>query len=228
MAKLYISSFLLVIAACVCNINVFVAAETTIEEYPYIVSLQDIYGSLVCSGALIDSTTVVTAAQCLSFYNISFLSVGVGNFARFVPIAKTIIKSDFEVGTLENDVGLVKLAEEVSVGTIAPATKEPNIDVSSVVTFWDSDYKLVDTTVRRISPQECGTGYRYEEWEILPGMLCGFPKECGAETGSPLVSNNKLIGVVSWGSVCANKESPTVFTDIAYEASWITETARSL
>ncbi|XP_050323056.1 trypsin alpha-3-like [Bactrocera neohumeralis] len=235
MAKLYISSFLLVIAACVYNTNADGAeggVATTISAHPYIVSLQGTDGSKVCGGVLIDSKTVVTGAQCLNFYDVSQLVVGVSNGAKVVKIASSTFDIGFDFTTMQNDVAVVKLAEAVTVGTIELATKEPTNGVSGVVTTWDSSSNLVDIPVTVIDTAQCGSGkYSYSEDDILSTMLCGLATNanaCGALPGSPLVSKKKLVGLVSWGYGCGNKGNPAVFTDIASLESWVKSTAKSL
>ncbi|XP_049309716.1 trypsin-like [Bactrocera dorsalis] len=235
MAKLYISSVLLVIAACVSNINADGAeggVATTISAHPYIVSLQGSDGSKVCGGVLIDTTTVVTAAQCLNFYDVSQLVVGVSNGAKVVKIAGSTFNIGFDFTTMENDVALVKLAEAVSVGSIAVATEQPTNGVSGVVTSWDASNNLVDIAETVIGTSECGSGdYKYSEDEILSSMLCGLATNanaCGALPGSPLIANSQLVGLVSWGYGCGNKGNPAVFTDIPSLASWISSSAKSL
>ncbi|XP_018784522.1 PREDICTED: trypsin theta-like, partial [Bactrocera latifrons] len=161
MAKFIISSFLLVIAACVSNTNADGAeggVPTTISAHPYVVSLQSTDGTKVCGGVLIDSKTVVTAAQCLSFYDVSQLVIGVSNGAKIVKIASSTFNSGFDSVTMENDLALVKLAEAVRVGTIAVASKQPKNGISGVVTTWDASNNLVDIAETVIDASECGSG----------------------------------------------------------------------
>uniref|UniRef100_A0A0K8VUS0 Trypsin n=2 Tax=Bactrocera latifrons TaxID=174628 RepID=A0A0K8VUS0_BACLA len=235
MAKFIISSFLLVIAACVSNTNADGAeggVPTTISAHPYVVSLQSTDGTKVCGGVLIDSKTVVTAAQCLSFYDVSQLVIGVSNGAKIVKIASSTFNSGFDSVTMENDLALVKLAEAVRVGTIAVASKQPKNGISGVVTTWDASNNLVDIAETVIDASECGSGdYSYSEDEILPTMLCGLATNsnaCGALPGSPLIANSQLVGLVSWGNGCGNKGNPAVFTNIASLASWVKSTAKAL
>ncbi|XP_053964242.1 trypsin epsilon-like [Anastrepha ludens] len=49
-------------------------------------------------------------------------------------------------------------------------------------------------------------------------------KACNALPGSPLVSNNQLVGLASWGYGCDNSANRAVFTNIVVVKSWIKKT----
>ncbi|XP_011206507.1 trypsin [Bactrocera dorsalis] len=205
---------------------------TTIKAHPYLVSIQGTDGTRVCVGALISSNIVVTAAQCLTFYDSSQLVVAVNNGGRVVKIAASTFDIKFDPETNAYDVALLKLAESVNLGTINVASKLPSTGTSGVVSGWDANNNLVDITVSVISRKDCVSGkYRYSKDDVLKSMVCGLAKSsnaCGAVGGSPLVVNNELVGLASWGNGCGNKGNPAIYTDIPSVKSWITKTAKTL
>ncbi|XP_014102261.2 trypsin theta [Bactrocera oleae] len=236
MVKLFACTILLVILAYSSNTsatNIEGGVPTTFQAHPYLVSIQGKDGPpVICGGALINEKTVVTAAQCLAFYDVSQLAVGVNNGERIVEIAAQSFNPQFDFVTMENDVAVLKLAESVESGFIELASKVPVNGASGMVTGWAENNSLVDVAVRTINAEECGSGdYKYSEDEVLKTMLCGLASNlqaCNGQPGAPLVVNNQLVGLVSWGYGCGNKGNPAVFTNIASERSWIIETANKL
>lgn len=80
---------------------------------------------------------------------------------------------------------------------------------------------------------------QYIDLEVIPHQQCvtelpGFPVfithvcttspkgkgACQGDSGGPLVSNNKQIGIVSWGVPCA-KGKPDIFTGVSPHRDWI-------
>ncbi|XP_004517881.1 trypsin [Ceratitis capitata] len=235
MAKLFVCSFLFVIAACVGNIyaeDIQGGVATTIAAHPYIVSVQNSDGSRICGGALINSTTVVTTASCLDTYEVSELLVGLNNGAKTVKIAAYGFDPSYDFSTMESDVAVVKLAESVDIDAIELASSEPSSGASGVITGWAANDILVDINVSVLSAEVCGSGdYKYSEDEILDSMLCGLAtnsQACGGLNGNPVVVNNQLVGLVSWGYGCGNKGNPSVLTNIPELRSWIVQEAESL
>lgn len=64
---------------------------------------------------------------------------------------------------------------------------------------------------------------------ITPRMLCaglygvGGKDTCQSDSGGPLVSNNKLHGITSWGGKCGGKWTPGVYTRVTEIREWIRE-----
>lgn len=64
---------------------------------------------------------------------------------------------------------------------------------------------------------------------FMEGVTCaGDPTDwdksvCRGDSGSPLVCDNYLHGVVSWIDTCGKENFPSAFTDIAYYRDWISK-----
>jgi len=103
--------------------------------------------------------------------------------------------------------------------------------------------KLREVNVKVVSNNACKSSYGSS---ITSRMLCaeaaggnGGKDACQGDSGGPLVSkaagsngvtagqNYELIGVVSWGAGCADKDFPGVYARVTNQLSWITTTAAS-
>ncbi|MEU7146076.1 serine protease [Nocardia sp. NPDC046473] len=73
----------------------------------------------------------------------------------------------------------------------------------------------------------CNT--RYEQDQITPNMVCageeaGGKYSCDGDGGGPLVdSRSTLVGITSWGHVCAQSVHPGVYTRVGNYISWINQ-----
>ncbi|GBP57058.1 Plasma kallikrein [Eumeta japonica] len=69
-------------------------------------------------------------------------------------------------------------------------------------------------------------------FSVFSGVLGGGVDACHGDSGGPLACANaqrwQLAGIVSWGSGCARKARPGVYTRVASYIPWIKTTAASL
>ena len=86
---------------------------------------------------------------------------------------------------------------------------------------------LRSMTVPIISEEECSHIYR-NLTEITGKDVCTLDKSglkcCGiGDSGAPLVVNNRLIGLLSWGGTFENRENPDVFINLSHHEyrTWI-------
>nr|CAD7405125.1 unnamed protein product [Timema cristinae] len=80
-----------------------------------------------------------------------------------------------------------------------------------------SDLNYVDVPVTSCDPY----GQMVEPGMICAGYLEGGKDSCSGDSGGPLVCDGVLTGAVSWGTKCAEVDSPGVYTDIHYFRTWI-------
>ncbi|XP_046718735.1 transmembrane protease serine 5 [Silurus meridionalis] len=88
---------------------------------------------------------------------------------------------------------------------------------------------LKEAQVPLISTKKCNSSCMYNG-EITPQMLCAGHTEgnldaCQGDSGGPLACQDdnvwRLIGVVSWGTGCAEPNHPGVYTKVAEFLGWI-------
>ncbi|KAK4878211.1 hypothetical protein RN001_010717 [Aquatica leii] len=186
--------------------------NANINERLYLLSLENVNGHF-CGACIITNRTVVTAAHCTP----SELTVRAGsNFASIggevVEVASIQRHPMYNSSSKDYDVSLLYL--------VAPLTVGVNIDLPSInevvpigasveVAGWGktkheglSPFHLQRVAITRISDEQCNSTYK---GRITSSMFCFSSNKkdsCKGDSGSPLVYNNKLVGIVSWGKKC--------------------------
>ncbi|EDW02911.1 trypsin [Drosophila grimshawi] len=222
---------------------------TTIEAYPYQVSIQRTNGFHFCGGSLIKDNIVLTAAHCMQKYKAGEMQVRLGSTnsdkdGEVVSVESFKFHEDYDSSLMINDVALIKLSSPVrmtaKVRTIDLAKDTPKTGTPAVVTGWGTTcflfcsspkiLQMVDVSVLQI--EDCRKEpYAYGEESILETMVCanGEKKDaCQGDSGGPLVANGVQIGVVSWGNGCAWSSYPGVYADVASLRSWIEKNSAEL
>lgn len=74
---------------------------------------------------------------------------------------------------------------------------------------------------------DCKANYKKINRPITKNMICagdlkqGGKDACINDSGGPMVANNKLYGIVSWGNGCGSKNYPGVYSHVANYINWI-------
>lgn len=140
----------------------------------------------------------------------------------------------FSTLTYKNNIAILKLSAAMAfspyVNSIPLGTSNIAPNTKVVVTGWghtsypngnhpDGLQFLVTTT---ISWSECKRRHFWSK--VDSSHLCTLTQEgqgaCQGDSGGPLVFNAQLIGIASWGRLCA-VGYPDVFTRISYYINWI-------
>jgi len=208
----------------------------------------------LCGAVLIAPRFVLTAAHCQDadddFALGSTTFVGGTEFK----VADRAVHPLYDDYTFDNDVALFELAEDAvlenSLGELVPV---PYVKLSSseitdlmiglsltVIGFGDINPEESDTEfsdnlrqvdIGYISNTECNRDHR---GEITDQMMCAEAPDkdaCYGDSGGPLLltpnedyEDDQLVGIVSWGRGCADKDFSGVYTRISAFYDWIVGT----
>ncbi|XP_064101024.1 serine proteinase stubble-like [Macrobrachium nipponense] len=229
---------------------------TTVHEYPWQVGLTTLLSNKpFCGGSIISNQWVLTAAHCAAGASPSNLYVVIGehnwattsetNVAQKIKALFMIVHPQYNSATLDNDMGLIKLAYAVTFpadNKIAPVClPDPGNDyanVNATVTGWGTTtsggtqpQELYEVVVPTMTNTKCQQSYGTNS--ITANMICagvdaGGKDSCQGDSGGPLVTEVNAvqtfmvqIGVVSWGNGCALPNYPGVYARVNNYLDWI-------
>lgn len=166
--------------------------ETTVEQFPWIVSMQ-YYGSHRCGSSIISTTRILTAAHCTINIQPSFLSVRAGSTnsqtgGQSVTVAQFTNHPSYNTVTLENDISVMVLSTALNTAPagvmIIPMPIQGAAVATGIVVYvagWGALCENCSGTatlryvgVPVITNADCNSMYG---GGITVGMLCaGFPE----------------------------------------------------
>jgi secreted trypsin-like serine protease len=195
----------------------------------------DYFNGFICAGVVLDPTTVMTAAHCLTLargapldvvYGISNLCKPSGQENRISAIRASAI-SGYSGPGRSRDVALLSLRRMIRLRT--PVSTDPNLSAPPILVGWGSSYLGGVPQCKRwisrgtaFSPAQCEqqlTAVTNAHFSPASEMCVGLrPDSCQGGSGSPLIkvdgSTVHLLGVLSWGVGCG-RGYPAVVASVA-------------
>ncbi|XP_021185952.2 trypsin epsilon [Helicoverpa armigera] len=211
----------------------------TLKDMPYHVLV--VYSNLYCSGALVRSRIVLTAASCMLTTQIRRPVVKVGAdtvtaTGQVTPVVDIKIHEYYKyTHRIDNDIAILMLEHDVNfdrydvkkailVGPDVALRTGVSIDVSG----WGSTNlpqsfvnQLIWTEMTVIDKEECGIYYGHM---LSPSNYCAkyTPERLLSDSGGPAVYNRELlVGILSYGGTNAEEPYIAILTNISYFHRWI-------
>ncbi|TDH13028.1 hypothetical protein EPR50_G00052910 [Perca flavescens] len=164
-------------------------------------------------------------------------------------VEKYWIHEKFDNETFDNDIALLKLKTDIGIcainspevlpaclperGLVLPDWTECEISGYGKDSEFSAEYsERVKRGYVRLWPKERCVPNVLSGRTVTPNMLCagdtrGLDDACKGDSGGPLVcrNNNKmtLMGVISWGDGCGQKDKPGVYTRVTQYINWIND-----
>lgn len=203
----------------------------TVEQAAFLVQVRQNL-VFICGGTLVRRDCVVTAAHCVAGVKARQLRVVAGATTLTQngwqsPVRKYYLPRGWSPKTINNDVSVLMLQRKLYGPNIRPiAMARANLRAGTIVRVYgwgklsQKSTKLA-TTIRAvdipiISWKRCAKAYNIST--SVKSMMCaGVPGKkdaCNADSGGPLISGNRLCGIVSFGAGCASEFYPGVYTRI--------------
>jgi hypothetical protein len=153
---------------------------------------------------------------------------------------RLFLHPQYDTETLQNDVAVIRTVSRIIFGDLVqpiPLSNEvAGEGVEGTFTGWGFvSYGILPRRAdllqqmpyRTISNEQCSDMYRMtgHDWRVVDQKLCilsGFRQSvCGGDSGSPLVHNGAVIGVVSWRTMPCGDGLPDVFIRVSAVFDWI-------
>ncbi|XP_017030337.2 seminase-like [Drosophila kikkawai] len=213
----------------------------------YIIAMR-YFDIFACGGTLIHDRIVLSAAHCFINREVNqywVLSGGISSLnetGEERKIKDVITSPNFSQENLDFDVAVILLDKPLvgkNIAKLSLCTTELKVGMQLDVSGWGHtkegaslENNLRTVTVPYIDRDTCRESYRFTEVNITDNMICagvlGSKDACLFDSGGPLVYQQEICGIVSFGIGCARKDYPGVYTDVKFMKPFIEQSIQDL
>ncbi|XP_052853025.1 trypsin alpha [Drosophila gunungcola] len=216
----------------------------SIGKVPWQASVQ-VHGIHRCGGVVYSEDIILTIARCVRKVGVTMISVRAGSALRILggQIRKVKQVRKQLLGLRSSDVAILQLSSPLELGgdvkAIELSNELPSPGAKATVSGWGQLNVLIPTESEILlkvnlivqEPLKCTaisalTGRLIDVDEFCAAPWGVIPLACQGFVGGPLVSDQKLIGIVSWRNTCGYLNKPSVFANIPVLKLWIQSTVQ--
>ncbi|XP_023935763.1 trypsin, alkaline A-like [Bicyclus anynana] len=223
-----------------------------ISQYPFLAGLMfSRTGSgtfyLQCGGTIINNRNVLTAAHCLHGLNPNQWRARIGSArsstgGRTINFNRITLHPHFNIFTYDSDIALIYASANIATGGNVQLANiaGPNYNLldNSVVFSagwgsinWGGQFSDQLRHVQKwtINQATCRQRYANSGRNVTDNMLCsgyldiGGRDACTGDNGGPLLHNNIVVGIISWGYECGSPRFPRVTARMSRFTNWVVQ-----
>jgi secreted trypsin-like serine protease len=233
------------------GLRIIKGEPTTIAKHPWQVAIviRTSTGSSLCSGSVISTGWIITAAHCFSSATLAAdikIKAGEDDFlhkGKWLEASKIKPHPQYAPLGQVNDIALIKLASQLDARILPIADKRhstiPEGQGLEIAGWGATDLgggpssELKRAEVHFVGQARCNAPDAYNGL-IGSGKMCAgdSPSDaCQGDSGGPLIwyphDGALLVGIVSSGEGCAQLNHYGIYTDVAYYDEWIRDSILS-
>lgn len=222
---------------------IFNGEETKIENFPYQATLITRTGKKICSAIVISEKYLLTARRCTCNGRENFtVTAGTTKREEDENVQRRYVTNVTNHLHYSSDIAILEVNEPFVFNQFVQSIKlpemnadlEPETEVS--ICGWGKTTAAHNNTgvnvlrAAKIKTADwglCRQPYYSRYNNTL--MMCGHSggsDACKGDEGGPMVKDNTLYGIISWGWICGNEIFPRVFTRVPYFIEWIRQNAK--
>lgn len=212
--------------------------RATILDVPFHVLI--VYNGLYCSGTLVRSKIVITAASCLLTDKLKrpIVKIGADTIAgvgQIIPVVDIKIHEYYKyMSRIDNDIAMLVLKEHARFNQYVKKAilVDPEVVLRSGVSIEVSGFgstnlpqsyvnQLIWTEMLVVDKEECAEAHRSL---TTPSNFCAryAPERRLSDSGGPAVYNRQLlVGILSYGGTSGENPHVAIFSNVSYFHRWI-------